>query len=135
MNILQGYIRDSKQLIKITFVAMSLIFSVVHTAQSQPDEYQQRVLLQIQKIELTEDQTASFRLNLQAFYKARNGATRRISRSGGDLKVRIKRELRKTADKAVKKMSTVLTPEQLGNYSELVKIANDQYLAKSGLLD
>jgi biopolymer transport protein ExbB/TolQ len=134
MSILQGYIRGSKQSLRMIIIAMSLVFSAVHAGQPT-DEYQQRVLLQIQKIQLTEDQTASFRLNFQAFYKARNGATRRISRSGGDLKVRINRELRKTADKAVKKMSTVLTAEQLQHYSELVKIANNQYLAKSGLLD
>jgi hypothetical protein len=132
---IQGYIQDSKQLVRMTIIAISLVFSVVHAGQSQPNEYQPRVLLKIQKIQLTEDQIAPFRQNLQAFYKTRNGATRRISRSGGDLKVRIKRELRKTADKAVKKMSTVLTAEQLGHYSELVKIANNQYLAKSGLLD
>ena len=135
MDILSLYIQTKKALIGVTILAMSVMFSLATAEQSQSDEYQQRVLLKIQKIQLTEDQIAPFRQNLQAFYKTRNGATRRISRSGGDLKVRIKRELRRTADKAVRKMSTVLTAEQLGQYSELVTIANNQYLAKSGLLD
>jgi Tfp pilus assembly protein PilV len=134
MDILSRYIQTKKALIGVTVLAMTAVFSLATAEQSQSDEYQQRVLLQIQKLQLNEEQLEPFRKNLQAFYKARNGVTRRISRSGGDLEVRISRELRKTRDKAVKKMATVLTPEQLEQYREIVKIASDQYLNKAGLL-
>jgi len=134
MDILSLYIQTKKALIGVTILAMSVMFSLATAEQSQSDEYQQRVLLQIQKLQLTEEQLEPFRKNLQAFYKARNGVTRRISRQGGDLEVRIGRELRKTRDKAVKKMATVLRAEQLERYREIVKIASDQYLNKAGLL-
>jgi preprotein translocase subunit SecF len=134
MDILSLYIQTKKALIGVTILAMSVMFSLATAEQSQSDEYQQRVLLQIQKLQLTEEQLEPFRKNLQAFYKARNGVTRRISRQGGDLEVRIGRELRKTRDKAVKKMATVLRAEQLEQYREIVKIASDQYLNKAGLL-
>jgi preprotein translocase subunit SecF len=134
MDILSRYIQTKKALIGVTVLAMGVVFSLATAEQSQSDEYQQRVLLQIQKLQLTEEQLEPFRKNLQAFYKARNGVTRRISRQGGDLEVRIGRELRKTRDKAVKKMATVLRAEQLERYREIVKIASDQYLNKAGLL-
>ena len=134
MDILSLYIQTKKALIGVTILAMSVMFSLATAEQSQSDEYQQRVLLQIQKLQLTEEQLEPFRKNLEAFYKTRNGVTRRISRQGGDLEIRISRELRKTRDKAVKKMATVLTAEQLEQYREIVQIASDQYLNKAGLL-
>ena len=134
MDILSRYIQTKKALIGVTVLAMGVVFSLATAEQPQSDEYQQRVLLQIQKLQLTEEQLEPFRKNLEAFYKTRNGVTRRISRQGGDLEIRISRELRKTRDKAVKKMATVLTAEQLEQYREIVQIASDQYLNKAGLL-
>ncbi|MEC8820249.1 MAG: hypothetical protein VYA08_05110, partial [Pseudomonadota bacterium] len=71
MDILSLYIQTKKALIGVTILAMSVMFSLANAEQSQSDEYQQRVLLKIQKIQLTEDQIAPFRQNLQAFYKTR----------------------------------------------------------------
>ena len=52
MDILSLYIQTKKALTGVTILAMSVMFSLATAEQSQSDEYQQRVLLKIQKIQL-----------------------------------------------------------------------------------
>lgn len=104
------------------------------TRSQQEDPYQKLVLQQIEKIAPTVEQLAPFREQMREYFKMRNGALRRISRQGGDLDVRVARDLNRCARQAVKAMSKVLTPEQLEHYEKLVAIGNEQYLMNAGLL-
>ncbi len=100
----------------------------------QDDPYQQLLLAQIQLIAPTAEQTESFRTIMREYFKMRNGATRRISRQGGDIDVKVTRELRRCGRESMEAMSKVLTPEQLAQYEKLVEIGNEQYMANAGLL-
>jgi hypothetical protein len=100
----------------------------------QEDPYQQMLLDQIRLIAPTAEQTEPFRKLLREYFKMRNGATRRISRQGGDIDVKVSRELRRCGRESVEAMSEVLTPRQLEQYERLVEIGNEQYMAKAGLL-
>lgn len=104
------------------------------TRSQQEDPYQKLVLQQIEKIAPTVEQLAPFREQMREYFKMRNGALRRISRQGGDLDVRVARDLNRCARQAVKAMSKVLTPAQLEHYEKLVAIGNEQYLMNAGLL-
>ena len=98
------------------------------------DPYQQRLLAQIQLIAPTAEQTESFRTIMRDYFQMRNGATRRISRQGGDIDVKVTRELRRCARESVETMSKVLTAGQLAQYEKFVEIGNEQYMANAGLL-
>lgn len=100
----------------------------------QEDPYEKRILQQIEKMVLTAKQVAPFREQMRGYFKMRNGATRRISRQGGDVDVRVRRDLNRCARQAVKAMSKVLTPGQLAHYQKLVEIGNEQYMMNAGLL-
>ena len=100
----------------------------------QEDPYQELLAQQIQLIAPTEEQTEAFREGLREYFDMRNGSTRRIGRQGGDVDVRVSRELRRCARASVEAMSKVLTAEQLPHYEKLVEIGNEQYMANAGLL-
>ncbi len=98
------------------------------------DPYQAVILQQIRKIAATAEQMEPFRAELRNYFKIRNGSTRRISRQGGDIAIKVSRDLRRCAKKSVEAMSKVLTPDQLKLYEELVELGNKQYLTNSGLI-
>jgi hypothetical protein len=100
----------------------------------QDDPYKQLLLAQIQLIAPTAEQNESFRELMREYFKMRNGATRRISRQGGDIDKKVTRDLRRCAREAVEAMSKVLTARQLIHYEKLVEIGNEQYMANAGLL-
>ena len=129
-----------RQLIPLLFATMILASSAsaapdaYGTIQQQEDPYQNLLVEQIHLIAPTAEQTEDFRVLLREYFDMRNGATRRISRQGGDIDMKVSRELRRCARDAVEAMSKVLTAEQLIHYEKLVEIGNEQYLANAGLL-
>jgi hypothetical protein len=104
------------------------------TKKAGADEYQKQLMQQIQLVNPTADQLESFRQIMREYFEMRNGATRRISRQGGDIDVRVMRDLRRCARESLEAMSAVLTPEQLVHYERLVEIGNEQYMFNAGLL-
>jgi len=130
------YRRGLGVLISVLSAMMVLVSSAAaaNAPGEKEDPYQALLRQQIQKINLTEEQADKFRARFRDYVEDRNGATRRVSRSGGDLGVRVRRDLKRTARKAVNSISSVLTAEQLEHYEELLKIANEQYMFNAGLL-
>ncbi len=119
-------------------VILALIFltAQLQAADSRDqDPYQLKVLKKIDHIQPTSEQMEAFRANLREYYSERNGSVRRVARSGGDLPIRVRRDLARVARQSVKSMSEVLNDQQLEHYEELVQIANEQYIFKSGLLE
>ena len=117
---------------------MGVIFVVSAAEAASPgdeDPYEKMVLEQIKKISPTTEQIEPFRQVFRDYYGERNGSTRRVARSGGDLAIRVRRDLNRVGRNSVEDMSVVLDPEQLKLYEELVRIGNEQYLANSGLLE
>ena len=97
-------------------------------------DYEGRLLDQVEMTAVTEAQYDAFREMLQNYREARNGAVRRVSRQGGDIPTRVRRDLRRLAKRTVKEMGEVLMPEQLPHVEKYLELANEQYMVQAGLL-
>lgn len=119
-------------------VAMVVVVSPLSATEDSPGAVenpdQREVLQQIEKINLTAEQVQPFQKLLRQYYGKRNGATRRIARQGGNIPVKVRRDVRRVARLSVKAMTEVLTPEQIIQYEKLMEICNRQYLVSAGLL-
>jgi hypothetical protein len=133
-------IRGIMLLVVVVLATVSVETSVYAAADSfgtknkKEDPYQKQLLAQIEKIGLTSEQVGPFKALMSEYFKMRNGAIRRISRQGGDLDVKVLRDLRRCARQALEDMAKVLTAEQLSHYEKLVEIGNEQYMMNAGLL-
>ena len=96
-------------------------------------DYEGRLLDQVEMTAVTEAQYDAFQEVLQNYHEARNGVIR-VSRQGGDIPTRVRRDLRRLAKRTVKKMGEVLMPEQLPHVEKYLELANEQYMVQAGLL-
>ncbi len=95
--------------------------------------YEERMRLQLELAAVTPAQYDAFREVLRDYHQARNGATRRVSRQGGDIPTRVARDLRRLASRTLKDLGEVLEPEQLEHIESYLELANEQYMTQAGL--
>jgi len=96
-------------------------------------EYEKRLSIQLQAMALKDEQRDDFMKIYSDYQDRANGAVRRVTLYGGDFEIRVRRELGRIGRGSVKKMSKVLTPQQIGHYEALIEIANERYLESVGL--
>ena len=112
---------------------LSVALAVGQFAWAADAGYEARLRLQLEKTAVTTEQYDAFREVLREYHEARNGATRRVSRQGGDIPTRVARDLRRLASRTLKDMEDILQPEQLAHMEKYLELANEQYMTQAGL--
>ncbi len=112
---------------------LSVVLAAGQFAGAAEKSYEERLRLQIEMAAVTTAQYDAFREVLSDYHEARNGATRRVSRQGGDIPTRVARDLRRLANRTLKDMGEVLEPEQLEHMERYLELSNEQYMTQAGL--
>ena len=112
---------------------LAVALGVAQAAWSAEKSYEDRMRLQLELAAVTPAQYDAFREVLRDYHQARDGATRRVSRQGGDIPTRVARDLRRLASRTLKDLGEILDPEQLEHIESYLELANEQYMAQAGL--
>ena len=112
---------------------LAIVLGVAQAGWAAEKSYEDRMRLQLELAAVTPAQYDAFREVLRGYHQARNGATRRVSRQGGDIPTRVARDLRRLASRTLKDLGEVLAPEQLEHVESYLELANEQYMTQAGL--
>ena len=112
---------------------LAIALGVAQAGGAAEKSYEERMRLQLELAAVTPAQYDAFREVLRDYHQARNGATRRVSRQGGDIPTRVARDLRRLASRTLKDLGEILAPEQLEHIESYLELANEQYMTQAGL--